>query len=463
MNLTEGDPIVILKKTASTSKDDLVATSSTSPKRSPYEEPAGIRSHTHQDLTLQQKSLQGLAKPGSRNMVTTKNMYFYKSPDIRSDILHRFAIFAGPTSDKLGQDVAHLLGLDLNHMNVEAFNDGECSIKITDAVRGKQCFVIHSTISVDSLMELLLIISTLRRASAKKITAVIPYFGYARQDRSLRREPIAGADVARMLEEMGVDTVICMDLHNDSLRGFFLPTTPVEHLNPLAVAAAYFHEEFVNEIEEEKANRSSSDESKNAGETSTSTENSEASSETDEEELDYPEITIVAAHEGHVARASNFRKTILKLSGLSETKFGPDKIKMAFISKTRLFPGQKTYEPMLVGDVKGRKCIIIDDIVNTGSTMRASIDILHENGADGVYAWATHGVFGGDGTAPEKLQECEGLKYLLVSNSCEKRQDLPGKVKVLNVAPLLAEAIARSLRHGSLTALVDVESKGNSK
>ena len=428
ISVTEDDAVVLLEPT----ENELATSSATS--TSPYDELPGIHSHTHQDRNLQKQSLENLPHP-STNMVTTRNMYFYKSPDMRSDILHKFAIFAGPSSKQLGKDVAHLLGLDLNMMKVSEFKDGETSIQVMDTVRQKHIFIIHSTTSVTSLMQLLLLISCLRRASAKKITAVIPYFGYSRQDRRIKREPIAGADVARMLEEVGVDTVVCMDLHNDSLRGFFRPTTPVEHLNPSAVAAAYFHEELLENDDKAKSF------------------NAEVNAD------NYPDITIVASHEGHVARASNFRKVMLKLSGLSKVKNGPDKIKMAFISKSRQFPGQKNYEPTLVGDVKGRKCILIDDIVNTGSTMRACIDILHDNEADGVYAWATHGVFGGDMSAPDILQESEGLNFLLVSNSCEMRRSLPPKVRVLNVAPLLAEAIARSSHQGSLTALVDVDNK----
>lgn len=187
---------------------------------------------------------------------------------------------------------------------------------------------------------------------------------------------------------------------------------------PAPVAAAYFHEEFTP---------------------------------TTGEDHSYPQVTVVASHEGQVGRATQFRAVLQRLSGQN--------VDFAVLTKSRTAPGSLHYDAKLVGDVAGRKCILVDDIVNTGTTMVSNIQSLKQHGAESIYAWATHGVFGPPALndAPERLQELKELEFLLVSNSITTERLLPPKIRVLNVAPLLAEAIARSLHNQSISSILSLE------
>lgn len=192
---------------------------------------------------------------------------------------------------------------------------------------------------------------------------------------------------------------------------------------PTPVAAAYFHEELSSLISEES-----------------------------EKDPDYyPDVTIVASHEGQVSRATQVRDVLQFLSG--------KKIELAILSKSRMKPGETHYEPRLVGNVAGRKCILVDDIVNTGSTLISNVHALQKQGAEAIYAWATHGVFGERerNDAPERIQELEELKYLLISNSVANPRTLAPKIRVLNISPLLAEAIVRTLTNMSISGIASLE------
>ncbi|VEU36042.1 unnamed protein product [Pseudo-nitzschia multistriata] len=364
-----------------------------------------------QNILSTSAALPGGSDSKSTESVTTKKMYFYRTSQIETEKKSKFILLAGPSSDQLGSDIAHLLGKELNNMDVGAFADGETKVELEDSVRGKHVYLVCSTSSNDAVMELTFMLSALRRASAKSITAVIPYFGYSRQDQQFGREPVAASDVAIMYEEMGVDHVMCLDLHNDSLRGFFSPKIPVENLVPVPVAAAYFNEELVGDGEK---------------------------------------ITVVASHEGQVSRATIFRNVLQRLSG--------EDIELAFITKARQRRGEKKYTPQVVGNVKGRKCVIVDDLVNTGTTLESNVEKLAEMGAKSIHAWATHGVFGPKELcqAREKIGSLKDLEYLLISNSVKYDGALPDKIRQLNVAPLLAEAIARSFHHGSVSGILNL-------
>lgn len=194
---------------------------------------------------------------------------------------------------------------------------------------------------------------------------------------------------------------------------------------PAPVAAAYFHEELSSFEPPKGSNK-------------------------DPEDY-YPRVTVVASHEGQVGRATQFRSVLQRLSG--------EDVEIAVLSRNKLNPGEKHYEPNLVGKVKGRKCILVDDIVVTGTTLVSNIKLLKREGAESVYAWATHGVFGTpeQNDAPERLQGLEELEYLLISNSVRNPRTLPSKIRLLNVAPLLAEAIARALHDQSISTILSID------
>lgn len=313
-------------------------------------------------------------------------------------------IFTGNSNKALANSIANHLGVGIGRMTVSHFVDGECNVMINENIRGKDVYIVQPTSPPvnETLMELLLMISTMRRASAGKITAVIPYYGYARQDRKMQaRVPISAADVARLLEAMGVDRVIAVDLHCGQIQGFFGPRVPVDNLDGGTVGVSYFGD------------------------------------------MDLVNPVIVSPDAGGVYRAKQFREALKKKH---EVDCG-----LAMIIKQRVKAGEIDRMD-LVGSVSGCDAIIVDDMVDTAGTLCAAAKMLKDSGARRVYAFASHGVFSGQ--APERVA-ASVLTELVVLDTIPLRPEMQatGKVMQLSVGPLLAQAIYNIHNKKSISAL----------
>lgn len=297
----------------------------------------------------------------------------------------------------LAKDIAFNLGIPVGDAQVSTFSNGEINVSINESIRGADVFVIQSTSTPvnDNLMELLIMLDALKRASAGRINAVIPFYGYARQDRkSKSREPITAKLVANLITSAGADRVITMDLHAPQLQGFF--DIPVDHLYAAPLIVNY----FINK------------------------------------KLD--DIVVVSPDVGGVTRA---RSLATKLDA-----------PLAIIDKRR--PRPNVSEVMnVIGDINGRNCIIIDDIVDTAGSVTNAAKVLVNMGAKDVYVACSHPVL--SGPAFERVQESV-IKELIVTNTIPLPAGKPAdKIKVLSVAPLFAEAIKRIYEGLSLSKLFD--------
>ncbi|RST71136.1 ribose-phosphate diphosphokinase [Siminovitchia acidinfaciens] len=299
----------------------------------------------------------------------------------------------------LSQEIASAIGLELGKCTVNQFSDGEIQINIEESIRGCDVYVIQSTCEPvnKNLMELLIMIDALKRASAKTINIVIPYYGYARQDRKARaREPITAKLVANLIETAGATRVITLDLHAPQIQGFF--DVPIDHLMGVPILADYFKEK----------------------------------------EMANDDLVIVSPDHGGVTRARRLADRL--------------KAPIAIIDKRR--PRPNVAEVMnIVGNVEGKTAILIDDIIDTAGTITLAVNALKEAGAKDVYACCTHPVL--SGPAIERIENSD-LKELIVTNSIplpeEKKID---KIKELSVAPLIAEAIIRVHENKSVSTLFD--------
>jgi ribose-phosphate pyrophosphokinase len=309
-------------------------------------------------------------------------------------------IMAGNSNLPLARAIAGYLELPLTNASVRRFADEEVFVEIHENVRGEDVFVVQSTSAPtnDNLMELLIIIDALRRASAKRITAVIPYFGYARQDRKpLPRTPISAKLVANLITTAGADRVLAVDLHAGQIQGFF--DIPTDNLFGAPVMAADIL-------------------ARNAGEN----------------------LMVVSPDVGGVVRARALAKRL-------------NNAPLAIVDKRRDKPGQS--EVMnIIGDVKGRTCILIDDIIDSGGTLCNAAQALMDSGAASVTAYISHGVL--SGAAVSRVTN-SALKELVITDSILATEESAAsqKVRVMTIAPLIGEAIRRIADESSVSSLFD--------
>ena len=306
-------------------------------------------------------------------------------------------IFSGSSNPALASEVCNYLGIPLGGSKVDRFPDGEKVIRIEDDVRGRDCFVVQSTCEpVDEhLMELLIYLDCLRRASAKRITAVIPYFGYARQDRKDEgRVPITAKLVANLITTAGADRVLAIDLHAHQLQGFF--DIPVDHLTGELVLGKYFRDRKINNL------------------------------------------TVVSPDVGNMKIASRYAD---HLGG-----------ELAIVNKRRI-SGSQVEAQEIIGEVKCRNILMCDDIIATAGTVCSAAVLLKERGAENVYVGATHGVFAPQ--AYKRLAQAP-IDEVVVTDTIPLNKEAKNKiskVKVLSVASMLGEAIKRIHRNESVSNL----------
>jgi ribose-phosphate pyrophosphokinase len=308
-------------------------------------------------------------------------------------------VFSGRAHPALTDEICGLLGIEKGHASLYSFADGETYVQIDENVRGADVFVIQPTSppANDNLMELLIMLDAFKRSSARRVTAALPYYGYARQDRKDKpRVPITSKLVADLITAAGADRVLTLDLHASQIQGFF--NIPVDHLFAAPVIVKHL-----------KA-------------------------------LDLPDLTIVSPDAGGVERARAYAKRL----GAS----------LAIIDKRRIAKNQ-TEVMNIIGDVDGRNVFVVDDIIDTGGTLIHSVEALMSKGAKSISASCTHAVL--SGPAVERINN-SALQQVVATNSmptADKEQECP-KLKTLSIAELLAEAVKRIHHEDSVSSLFEM-------
>jgi ribose-phosphate pyrophosphokinase len=312
-------------------------------------------------------------------------------------MLDKIKIFCGNSNPQLAQEICDRLGLPLSESLVRTFSDGEIRVEICENVRGRDAYIVQSTCAPtnNNLMEMLIMMDALKRASAAKITAVIPYYGYARQDRKAApRTPITSKLVADLITTAGADRVVTVDLHAGQIQGFF--NIPVDNLYAAPVIVEYIKKEF-----------------------------------------DGQNIIMVSPDAGGTERARAFAKRI----GCT----------LAVIDKRRSAPN--VAEVMhVIGDVRDKVCILLDDMIDTAGTLTHGARALKQHGAGKIYACATHGVL--SGPAIQRINDSD-ITQVVLTNTIQlgDKAEQTSKIRLLSVAPLLAEAIRRIHEDESVSSL----------
>ena len=309
-------------------------------------------------------------------------------------VLRRLKVFSGNANPRLSQDICRYLGIELGLAHVGRFSDGEINVQIDENVRGADCYVVQPTCRPvnENLIELLIMIDALRRASAGRVCAVIPYFGYARADRkSAPRVPISAKLMANLVTTSGAHRVITMDLHAAQIQGFF--DIPVDHLIAAPVILDYFRKKNLKDL------------------------------------------VVVSPDVGGVERARAMAKRL--------------EAKLAIVDKRRPHPNEASVYN-LIGDVKGHAALILDDMVDTAGTLAKVAEKLRECGALTIFAACVHGVLSGEAL---DLISRSPVEELVLTDSIPVHHLQGGKIKVLSIAPLLGEAILRNNRGLSISEL----------
>ena len=309
-------------------------------------------------------------------------------------------LFSGRAHPELGEAVAKNLGIDLTPMTARDFANGEIFVRFEESVRGCDAFVLQShTQPLNKwLMEQLIMIDALKRGSAKRITAILPFYPYARQDKKHRgREPISARLVADLLYAAGADRIVSVDLHTDQIQGFF--DGPVDHMHAMPILTDYIKKNY---------------------------------------SLD--NITVVSPDAGRVKVAEKWANIL-------------GDAPLAFVHKTRSVDvANQVVANRVVGDVTGRTCVLLDDMIDTGGTIAGAVGVLRDAGAKDVIIACTHGVF--SDPARERLSQC-GAKEVITTDTLPQNSEGWDNLTVLSIAPLLAKTIHEIFENGSVTTLFE--------